>query len=548
MKEKITSGKIRNLIIVLIGIVVIAYIVLFIFVWHKGKEKPVRSDNTPTVTPTVTLKPTEPVQEDYLLTTIASPKAESVILPDEEGVKETTGKQDLWLNAVQENVYCYDHIDASAYRRKLREAGYRFVDAEQSNYISWVAYTDGCVILVYEQSNGCYVFAYTKGQTPDGGYTPDKASEILSTHGLRQDAPVRGIPMRNVEDLWGFYTPNTDVKPMDVTPEGMYEATGAQVFVTLLNKSDSLTRHFYIVYDGVAVEWQCGTAAFTDADGDGKKEILTIGKGASSGRLSATLAAYSRKDSGEVRVATTTLREEICDASTGAFPKLQFTEGNVEAFGKDVSFSIFLRGDYICTLGAEDRSVFPFPKYGTQFDLDSDDGVTDFLQLAVNQGVLDSNWLDQQDSYYRCIADTVSEEIGIQLFGRTDGSYFLTYSNKVYEIGGFGGGIQDIVMADLNGDGVKEAYIVIMEGSGISRECLVCFDPVAGLMYQPSRDTEIESENYDSGYGYGLLVVEGDEHDWLLLLKHKAYLSSHPVLVAEVVWKEGGPIMDFEVH
>ena len=461
-------------------------------------------------------------------------------------MKETTGKQDLWLNAVQENVYCYDHIDASAYRRKLREAGYRFVDAEQSNYISWVAYTDGCVILVYEQSNGCYVFAYTKGQTPDGGYTPDKASEILSTHGLRQDAPIRGIPMRNVEDLWGFYTPNTDVKPMDVTPEGMYEATGAQVFVTLLNKSDSLTRHFYIVYDGVAVEWQCGTAAFTDADGDGKKEILTIGKGASSGRLSATLAAYSRKDSGEVRVATTTLREEICDASTGAFPKLQFTDGNVEAFGKDVSFSIFLRGDYICMLGAEDRSVYPFPKYGTQFDLDSDDGVTDFLQLAVNQGVLDSNWLDQQDSYYRCIADTVSEEIGIQLFGRTDGSYFLTYSNKVYEIGGFGGGIRDIVMADLNGDGVKEAYIVIMEGSGISRECLVCFDPVAGLMYQPSRDTEIESENYDSGYG--LLVVEGDEHDWLLLLEHKAMLSSHPVLVAEVIWKDGGPIMDFEAR
>ena len=43
-----------------------------------------KSDNTPSVTPTVTLKPTEPVQEDYLLTTIASPKAESVILPDEE--------------------------------------------------------------------------------------------------------------------------------------------------------------------------------------------------------------------------------------------------------------------------------------------------------------------------------------------------------------------------------------------------------------------------------------------------------------------------------
>ena len=157
-------------------------------------------------------------------------------------------------------------------------------------------YYGGCYIFISNllyvpedaEANGepyAYLTVYSGADSTDGGLSSEQARIIID--------------------------PESDLLPIDVSPEGMYENTGGQIFM-LPKYSYDLYRELYggDIGDLEAPENQeyyaqyyyvCGESAvgldmpdlaFADIDGDGEREMLRLGYGPTSGVFTFTVTAY----------------------------------------------------------------------------------------------------------------------------------------------------------------------------------------------------------------------------------------------------------------
>ncbi len=242
----------------------------------------------------------------YLLTEIGYPsysEKERLIYP-----KEGREWQELIMDwpgeyIVDSNCDFYDYKVMEKYRKTLEENGYTIIQGDPADiekyrrshykeypegYASleysiretqgvydgkqeWAAYKDGMLIVVEIPFSVARVYTYVSCETPFGGYTPEKAMDILMNPETRVDL----FPKANGGTKESC-TPNVIINPIDVTPNGMYERTQAQVFLTLLMRDGILYRRFFILRDGIAYEWLAGNVAFADINGDGETEICMI--------------------------------------------------------------------------------------------------------------------------------------------------------------------------------------------------------------------------------------------------------------------------------
>ncbi len=87
--------------------------------------------------------------------------------------------------------------------------------------------------------------------------------------------------------------------PIDVTPEGLYEASGLQIFAQPEHDHPEYSNHrirLYLVYRGIDVREGYCNAAVADTDGNGKDETWIVECGKTSGIYTFTLVGYEDGD------------------------------------------------------------------------------------------------------------------------------------------------------------------------------------------------------------------------------------------------------------
>jgi len=194
----------------------------------------------------------------------------------------------------------YSEEDIEPYIDTLQQAGYqlqRFEKTYNTEYYEYdsdtdsevkvhkehtshvvVAALDGKYIYISPYCGGCSVYLYETQAAPEGGVFPEEALEIIRTPEKCVDpARVRYVP----EEYPASPVQEVLFNPVDVTPEGMFEKTGAQVFMVLTYEKDELPdQRYYIVRYGCAYEWNGrSSAAFLDVTGDGNTELCLIDYG-----------------------------------------------------------------------------------------------------------------------------------------------------------------------------------------------------------------------------------------------------------------------------
>ena len=234
----------------------------------------------------------------------AGPGVGKLILPDEKTVQEN-----LVLDAIDCEIWAYQTYDIAVmetYREKLRGAGYRIVQASDG---SWVAYRNGVTVYARNVWGQARVSYFAPQTAPKSGCTADQAAEILTMPGHRVDRPEARCANGY---SWEKNTPDTAIDPIDITPAGMFEKTGAQLFVAFgaqRYEPYNICARYYVIRGGNAYEWNLYCPfVFGDATGDGKTELCMSGSicafwdDENSYTLSECFAVYPRTEYGEKAV------------------------------------------------------------------------------------------------------------------------------------------------------------------------------------------------------------------------------------------------------
>ena len=225
-----------------------------------------------------------------------------LILPDEKPVSKN-----LVLDAPDYDRWAYQTYDIAVletYREKLREAGYKILQTTDG---SWAAHRNGVTVYARNVWAQARISFFARQGAPKSGCTPDQVMQILASKGHRVDCPeVR----YDKGYSWEANTPDDAIDPIDITPSGMFEKTGAQLFVAFVaDEQYGILDHYYVVRGGNAYEWdQHCLFVFGDATGDGKTELCMSGaictnwEDSSSYQTYECFSVYPRTENGEKAV------------------------------------------------------------------------------------------------------------------------------------------------------------------------------------------------------------------------------------------------------
>ena len=190
---------------------------------------------------------------------------EGILLPDFEVQSSESSRYGIDL--IYQNV---TPLQMSVYRAQMKNAGFSLVETEYHTYF----YSDTCFVgtsYTKDLSTGeVQLWWYTKsGDAPDGGLGADAAKQMIGT-----DCPYTLI---------------------DVTPEGVYDAAGGQIFYIPPYEREAQTDEngfatamympydLYFVTDEYALPIGFTCFAIADLDSNGQNEFWTFAYGPTSG-------------------------------------------------------------------------------------------------------------------------------------------------------------------------------------------------------------------------------------------------------------------------
>lgn len=249
----------------------------------------------------------------------------------------------------------YPYEARKAYIAKLRQEGY-YVQEYDADF---VAHKDDKTIYMEYGWQQMHLHVYVDRPTPEGGCTPEEAEAILMSNlfkGLggsfpklqgKSESPVRSTITR---------VPRLVV---DVTPDGMFERTGAQIFLTFVSPFTSGTyqvqQKFFVVRYGYAYEWTGKSSlCFADVTGDGNTELCMITK-------AETFAAYAKP------MANSLPQEYILEPGAEEIPP----KYDVPVTSRS---ELRLDGDEVTVLGADDREYKMVVENGSLVLIDRENG------------------------------------------------------------------------------------------------------------------------------------------------------------------------------
>ena len=212
---------------------------------------------------------------------IAQSDVTRAVLPDEDP-EEPVVILDGWTLELPADPAgrCYPYDIWDTYGTKLRGAGYEVEEFDRD----LVAHKDDITIYLQHDyyRDQMLLHVYVDRPTPEGGYTPDEVRAILANRN-------RCTGYGDRFDLYFGNPSNTNravavmrERPLvDVTPDGMFERTGAQIFTTFTvpftSGTHQVQQRFFVVRYGYAYEWKGRSdLCFADVTGDGNTELCMM--------------------------------------------------------------------------------------------------------------------------------------------------------------------------------------------------------------------------------------------------------------------------------
>lgn len=127
--------------------------------------------------------------------------------------------------------------------------------------------------------------------------------EVMNFHGFSQPKGIDGISRQEAKAI---IPTKSELLPIDVTPEGLYDATGGQIFMQPEYsfddeyydnepkdpESESYTPAYFYIVNGTAVKLDSTAVGVDDLDGDGMSETCFIGNGLTSGVFTFSIDVY----------------------------------------------------------------------------------------------------------------------------------------------------------------------------------------------------------------------------------------------------------------
>ena len=161
----------------------------------------------------------------------------------------------------------------------------QYVSKLEAEGFSSLIFTDGTAMLYredcivnfggYDLINGprdITMTYYVKSKhTSDGAIDAQKAKDLIEKSGSRYDR---------------------EFSPIDVTPSGLYEASGVQIFAQAESMSSNHYISLYLIYNGTEARSCYHEVAVADVDNNGKPETWLIANGGTSGMYTFRLLAW----------------------------------------------------------------------------------------------------------------------------------------------------------------------------------------------------------------------------------------------------------------
>ena len=187
---------------------------------------------------------------------------------------------------IDESSVTYQNVAArkmNAYCKQMEQNGFSVV---RHDYVTYF-YSDTCWIRIshaldFKDGSASLSYCTRTSEIPKNAITAEKAKPIIGT-----DCPYPLI---------------------DVTPAGVYEATGGRIFRVPPSGSgqmsaeeykdfvsipwDERPRSLYLVTEEYAIPMGMPCVAYADVDGNGEREIWTLDYGPTSGLFTFELSAY----------------------------------------------------------------------------------------------------------------------------------------------------------------------------------------------------------------------------------------------------------------
>lgn len=262
--------------------------------------------------------------------------------PDPEETEKVTVEELLpdWQAIEKDGWYYYKDVTPQMVRdftdRRAAE-GFTLLENEEGKWgkmlyrgDAWINISDNA-----ESEKNCSMQVIRR--THDGGMGAQEAFALISA-----EVAANTRPWTNTADA-----PRNLAAVLEISPEGFYEATGAQVFRALFDGSpykDSKDLAFseatFICARKGALEVRSFSAAAADIDGDGANEAITIGYGYGSGVVDFIFESFGIKNGelvSEARTVYTMKFGKISLTARGGKPYMVW-EKQVEHPGEDVTF------------------------------------------------------------------------------------------------------------------------------------------------------------------------------------------------------------------
>lgn len=164
------------------------------------------------------------------------------------------------------------------------------------------------------------------------------------------------------------------VLPVEITPDGMYEAVNARLYVALFYNDNGYYKQYMVVWKGKAVQVSVSdrgpTFGWCDVNGDGEPELVTLGQGTTSGVYSFIVYVYSAEsDSVKETAVSGKLKEIAATEFTCCLPVVKLAAGeNGEIYVKGYGANdarVELRDGTVALIGAnedkQDATPTPSP-------------------------------------------------------------------------------------------------------------------------------------------------------------------------------------------
>ncbi len=311
------------------------------------------------------------------------------------------------------------------------------------------------------------------------------------------DAPESGMTAAEAKKL--IYPEESrsqlDIQPIDVTPEGLYQRTGWQVFAcpsysfdiypdalhikenewydcrVFVVKGD---RYYYTDYENIAVG---------DIDGDGDDELMLLHSGPTSGTLTYEISIVTEERADRYLFQCNYTPTSFCEKD--GRPAL-VASGSVWSIVPKVE-----KWHTVLTLQSGDRtveSISRFAKMITEVTIlysSETDGprvetakslLTEEDYYDIADGVKRRATSDLIDGLKCCTSVFVRETTdNIDLF-QTNNAYFIRIGYKMYRYDSFGGGLMNMCLWDYDNDGTKDIVFVRSWGSGFGRISVTLID------------------------------------------------------------------------